>query len=549
MTRPKAAPRAARATLAAFAAFALGPLAVSEARELDLSYVAVELPGAPAQLIPVEIDDDPERELAVVVAYTIWDEIAIEEVSEIDAVDGLIAAMTIVPALLENRELWIFDRQADGTWATLGEPFELATDIVSLEATSQPQVPLLALTDHGADAIRWRDDGSGIERVEIVKSATIFAGTGAFLPQLQWVHDLDGDAWPDLVLPTRNGWEIYRGTDGGFAPEASQRLALPEFEDIRTPWREDIPLPEVRDVDGDGLADLLAPHPSRGWNTFFVYRNLGTGFSAPTGPLGRPDQNEDSDEESGPQVVFFDDLDGDGRAEYMTQEWIDAKEAGMKEMAHAKSPPQRYRLLAADADFAQAEEPRREFVASGHSFPGHSDIRLPGGLWDLDGDGRRDLVTLNLEFSVLQAVRILVARSLNIGLDFNVLCQQPDGTFRPAPDLDLSGSFRLNLNNFRQGQLSLFGGDFDGDGRKDFVQIGRGRTVSIHRGAEGCRFPAKPDLEIELAEAPKDLALVEVTDLDGDGLSDLAVTQPQSGRRSAESRSVRLDLYLSGGTR
>ena len=70
-----------------------------------------------------------------------------------------------------------------------------------------------------------------------------------------------------------------------------------------------------------------------------------------------------------------------------------------------------------------------ELESIGYSFPDDSDIRLPGGLWDLDGDGRRDLITLTLDFSVLQAVRVLVAQSLSIGLEFQVACQQPDGTF------------------------------------------------------------------------------------------------------------------------
>jgi hypothetical protein len=171
-------------------------------------------------------------------------------------------------------------------------------------------------------------------------------------------------------------------------------------------------------------------------------------------------------------------------------------------------------------------------------------------LWDIDGDGRRDLITLTLDFSLLQALRILVAHSLSIGLDFHVFCQQADGSFEPVAGLDLSGRFRLDLNDFRQGQLSMFDGDFDGDSRKDFVQIGRGRKVTIHRGRSGCRFPTEPDLEIELAEAPKDLALVDVADLDGDGLSDLSIIRPQRQRQGQSTQAkapVRLDLYLSGG--
>jgi FG-GAP-like repeat len=155
-------------------------------------------------------------------------------------------------------------------------------------------------------------------------------------------------------------------------------------------------------------------------------------------------------------------------------------------------------------------------------------------------------VTLTLDFSILQAVRILTVKSLSVGLDFHVWCQGGDGRLRPVGGLDLSGKFRLDLSNLRLGQLSQFAGDFDGDGRADFVQMGRGRKVTIHRGRAGCSYPSAPDATVELAEEPRDLSLARVEDLDGDGRTDLLVIQPQRRGEPGVSRPVRLDLYLSG---
>ena len=153
---------------------------------------------------------------------------------------------------------------------------------------------------------------------------------------------------------------------------------------------------------------------------------------------------------------------------------------------------------------------------------------------------------------MMQLVRIMVTKSISIGLDFHVRCQTETGEFKRVQGLDLSGKFKVRLNDLRIGQLSQFAGDFDGDGRADFVQMGRGKRVSIHRGASGCRYPPRPDLEIELEQEPKNLSLVRVGDYDGDALADLLVVHPRKrrGRKAAADTSalpVTLEMHLSRG--
>ena len=143
-------------------------------------------------------------------------------------------------------------------------------------------------------------------------------------------------------------------------------------------------------------------------------------------------------------------------------------------------------------------------------------------------------------------MRILTTHSIRIGLDFAIYRQGDGLSFREVQGLDLSGELRLRLDDVSLGQIASFSGDFDGDGRFDFAQLGRGRKVTIHRGQEGARYAPKADLTIALEREPADVALVQVADLDGDGRSDLAVTQPvdshQIGARAA------LELHLSRRT-
>ena len=228
------------------------------------------------------------------------------------------------------------------------------------------------------------------------------------------------------------------------------------------------------------------------------------------------------------------------------QEDLSDPDAGWrKEMKEAKVPSFEYTIYSADADLSLIGEPRVVFETQGYAFEGDGDFSMPFGLQDLDGDGRQDLVSVTLDFSLWQAVRILATKTLSIELDFHVWCQESDGSFRGVRGLDLSGKFKLRLDDLRIGQLSQFAGDFDGDGRRDFLQMGRGKKVTLHLGRERCSYPPTPDLELKLREEPKNLALVQVRDLDGDGLSDLLVVQPQGGSADVESAPVRLDLYLS----
>jgi hypothetical protein len=77
--------------------------------------------------------------------------------------------------------------------------------------------------------------------------------------------------------------------------------------------------------------------------------------------------------------------------------------------------------------------------------------------------------------------------------------------------------------------------------------MGRGATVTVHRGRADCSYPTRPDLSLELREEPRDLALVQIRDLDGDDLSDLVLIQPQAAKETSVTPTVRLDLYLSRG--
>ncbi len=531
----------------------------TSATRLELRHTTLELPGPAASLLSADVDADTLPDLIVVVASVRWEQIGIEEQVELDdesLVEGVVEVMTVVPALFDRRELFVFLARSEGGYDASLPPLELGPEVLSLERGPDP-LAVVALTDAGLSRLVV-DRGAGALRLEpFLVAPSVLSHSASFLPRLDLLLDVDGDGELDLLLPSGEEHLLYRaadlratlgeaegtGTAGSLPPHA--RLSL--WEEPMPGTVRHVPLPLVRDLDGDGLPELLVRERDGDWREVRIHRNLGEGrFADAVQPFAHwslLDRGEVG-------VTFVGNLDGDRNAEVVTQLDLSDPDAGMrKSMREAKVPPMLHRVHRLDASLLPAEAAATEFRSLGYARADGEgeEIPVPGGFQDLDGDGRLDLVSVTLDFSLLQAVRILATRSLSLGMDFHVHCQSEDGAFEAVSGLDLSGKFKLRLDDLRIGQLSQFAGDFDGDGRRDFVQMGRGRDVTIHLGRDGCRYPAAPDLTLRLDEEPKNLALVRIDDYDGDGLSDLVVLQPRRPAEAGVTPTVTVHLYQSAG--
>jgi FG-GAP-like repeat len=533
-----------RRLVIAIAWSAVATAALSAAAPIRLGHQRLDLGGAPAAQFSIDLDHDGRRDLALVVASTEWGQIGIEEQQEIDELGAYVEVLTVVPALFDRRELVVHLGLGEGGFASEPLRLELEESVHAL-FEGPHATPLLAWTDEGIAVVEIRD-GALVLQAAIAAPSPI-AGSRTFLSDLRLTRDLDGDGERDLLLPVETGYAVHLSGAEGLSATPAARFGAPLEERLPGDERHyrrgslrHLPIPEVLDLDGDGLPELVFRNHDQKWNEMRVLRNLGGGrFGPPIDPLDGRDRDAD------PEVVWMGDLDGEGGAELVTEEELEPESDSMRaEMAYAKRPRIRYSVHVLEAGLVWNPMPRRRFEAEGYIFEGGSEVPLPLGVRDLDGDGRADLVAMSLDFSMIQALRVLAARSIRLGLEFEPLCQQADGSFRAVPNPELGGKFTLRLEQLRLPQLSSFSGDFDGDGRADFLQLGRGRRVVVRRGAEGCSYPESGETTIELAAEPADLALVRVEDLDGDGRSDLAVTQPpprgEPGGRGS------LDLYLSG---
>lgn len=520
----------------------------------------LDLPGPPAAVIPADLNGDGLTDLAVALAFNQWDEIAVTESSRMEGVDELVEVMTVVPYLLDRREARVYFGKADGSFAPSGPALPLPLSVLSMEA-GPPGTPIVVLTDEGVSALRL--EASGAPRLEpLIGDPPVFAGSGNFLPDLGLVRDVDGDRTPDLLLPARDGLAIYLAGPEGLSRTAASRITLPG-EEYRADegLRRIYPLPVVQDVDGDQRPDLVFKDPKKSWRHVRVMRNAGSGrFLASFDAVREEEEKQEKKADEKPaekekktpaeEVVWLGDLDGDGTGELVTQTELEPEKDGIRaEMQQARENRSRAHLRHLDRELAPAAAPYHSFETLGYGFESKdSEFHLPGGFQDLNGDGRQDLVLVTIDITLMKALGVLATKRLNLGLDFQVYCQKDDGGFRAVTGLDLSGQYRINLNDLRVRDLSLFSGDFNGDGRADFVQLGRGKNVTLHYGRQDCSFPSQPDRKIRLESEPKDLTLVRIRDFNGDGRSDLLVVHPRPAkdRDPGLAPPVRLEFHLSG---
>ena len=520
-----------------------GGAAEGAGRGLGFRLWSVELPGAPVEVIAADVDGDGRMDLVVVVNVSEWTQKEVQDSSEMSQVKGLVDAMTIIPAIDDRREVRVFLGRAEGGYRALA-PMTLPLSVLAMEAGPKG-CPVVALTDEGISVLRVRQDGTvGLEA--LIADPPVLAGSGTFVSNVGLMHDVNGDGIPDLLLPARDGLAVYLGTAAGLSTQAVARVPVPgEAYSSADELRHGYPLPEVADADGDGRPDLVFQDPEHLWDRVWVVRNAGGGRFLPPVEVALRGKPAAGGHEERP--VYFGDVDGDGIAEVVTQQDINPKVKGVRaEIRQANEPLNRYRFYHLDRELRVAAQPYLSLDAQGYAFEGEE---LAGGLQDLNGDRRLDLLTVTLDLSVWKAMRVLVTKSLNLTVDFHVWCQDKAGGFRFVKGLDLAGHFRFSLNDLKMSQLALFAGDFDGDGRADFVQLGRGKEVSVHLGRPDCSFPADPDYVLKLRDEPKDIALVKVRDLDGDGRADVMIVDPRPPSEPGLPPPVRLDLYLSGGPR
>lgn len=157
---------------------------------------------------------------------------------------------------------------------------------------------------------------------------------------------------------------------------------------------------------------------------------------------------------------------------------------------------------------------------------------------DFDGDGRKDLALPYFPNpSVQDAVRWFVRGEVlvQVPIFLNRGGEQP---IRRLADAQVTVPVRIRLSMDAAGRVGVaglvvveYGGDLDGDSRKDLLVSETGSRLALYRGVPVAVFADQPSERIAVPDsAPFTTVASGAADLDGDGLSDIILHYRGAGR-------------------
>jgi hypothetical protein len=400
--------------------------------------------------------------------------------------------------LVTSREVWVFRgserglrRQPDRKSAL---PQGTALFHIGLRGGPRPQFLFRTAAAYFAGGNRVGPAGPGLPpRVGNVLWRLLFT-------------DLDGDATQDIVDVSLQGYRILFG-------DKTEILLPPELR-------------EVAETAVDAASDrLLARLAFAAWHggNFDGDKNRDFAVMREKGLLVYPgDDKGKFDAERSFELEL-------AEAEEAELTLRDFNEDGQTDLLAVDRKKGRATLLVADAS-AGLRKPRRVRLA----VPGRMRLTIVS---DLDGDGRPDLALPFLpKISIQDVVRVVARREVVLRVPV-FLNRGGDRVFAARADANFSLPVRVrtdNVGRLRLGGLVVveYGGDLDGDGRRDLVVTETPTRLAVRRGVPEGIFADRTDRWIEIPDcSPFDEIRSLAANLNGDRSSDIILHYKGAGRR------------------
>jgi hypothetical protein len=343
----------------------------------------------------------------------------------------------------------------------------------------------------GPTSVGLADDERGFEPFRIAYG-DFAAEPWLIVPQIGQLTALssDGAVEARIAVPRRANYFVIPAT-GLVSLESDFQIYI------------DVPKLSIGDVNGDGRTDIV--NSTRHEIRVFLRQEDGSFEFEPsrTIPL-RMVTPRDHIRGSGGVVSEIKDIDGDGRVDLL--------------ISHVKGS-------FADATTTIYVYMNRDggwnIQAPDQILSAESSL-VSNALFDFDQDGRRELIRLELAFSLVEFVELLVSREVDVTISIHRY-EGSEG-FGEDPWVKKSFSVPFSFDTFRlRGFIPTANVDINGDGLIDFVSSGGGEALEIYLGAREKPFAERNGRQ-ELSTA----GVIHFGDLDGDHLADFVIFDPHN---------------------
>jgi len=362
----------------------------------------------------------------------------------------------------------------------------------------------------------WAVGADGLVALEstgprtVVEMRTPLSGVGMSRAQMTDVFvDLEDDGTAEAVIAMGGTIRIV-GVDGKERAKVNAR-SRGELSSRRSMGNQLVvssvsPAWKIDDFDGDGFRDLLLPDGE--WLTVYHLNAEGMrtrkSIKLPLNVSARPedDPNKRSAVEKEVQAVWFEDVNGDGKTDFVAQLWVSEGSwfGAVGEVVFAPGT---------GTGFGPAQR-----LSSDEAV-------MAVNLVDLNGDGRKELCTFHVDLGVGTLARALVSKQVKIQMYARSLS---GARFGPATPLHTV----VRPVESRQESAFEFEHDVTGDGLPDLVTKDEDGGLAVFSG-KGKGFSDTPIRTAQGALKGEETR-IWVGDLTGDSQAEIVVWKTKTKR-------------------